>query len=160
MNYSRPYYWCHTNYYQPCHSGWGLSGMHSRRNNNYSWPFNCVTVVPAARCHSWAWPNSSKHHHYAHNCASCHLPGGGKEDTLEIVVMEAPPSFFLSFFPLYWTPYCLPLSSCDLSNCQQSCDCQALSGSSSLRQTHNKPHNCQVLSGSFQPHSRPLAFLS
>ena len=30
------------------------------------------------------------------------------------IVMEAPPYIFHSFFPLYRTPYCLPLSSRDL----------------------------------------------
>ena len=43
--------------------------------------------------------------------------------------------------------------------------CQALSslnlsGSSSLTPIHNRPNNCQALSGPVQPHSRPLAFLS
>ena len=83
-----------------------------------------------------------------------------------------PPIIFLSYVPPIQVYYALPLSSRDLSNCHQSrvrlfpaSLCQALSsltlsGSSSLTPIHNRPLNCQALSGSFQPHSRPLALLS
>jgi len=74
---------------------------------------------------------------------------------------------FLSFFSLFFLPfgYNTPLL-CPHMTCQKSCVrlCQALSslnlsGPSSLTPTHNRPHNCQALSGSFQPHSRPFALL-
>jgi len=75
---------------------------------------------------------------------------------------------FLSFFSLFFLPfrYNMPFL-CPHVTCQLSCVrlCQALSslnpsGSSSLTPIHNRPNNCQALSGSVQPHSRPLAFLS
>jgi len=55
-----------------------------------------------------------------------------------------------------------PHVTCQLSHVRL---CQALSslnlsGSSSLTPIHNRPNNCQAQSGSVQPHSRPLAFLS
>jgi len=75
---------------------------------------------------------------------------------------------FLSFFSLFFLPigynmpFLCPHVTCQLSRVRL---CQALSslnlsGSSSLTPIHNRPHNCQALSGSFQPHSRPLALLS
>ena len=75
---------------------------------------------------------------------------------------------FLSFFPLFFlpfrynTPFLCPHVTCQLSRVRlyQALSSLNLSGSSSLTPTHNRPNNCQALSGSVQPHSRPLAFLS
>jgi len=81
-----------------------------------------------------------------------------------LVIKPTLPSFVSLFFlPFgYNMPFLCPHVTCQMSRVRL---CQALSslnlsGSSSLTLIHNRPNNCQALSGSVQPHSRPLAFLS
>jgi len=59
-------------------------------------------------------------------------------------------------------PFLCPHVTCQLSRVRlsQALSSLNLSGFSSLTPIHNRPNNCQALSGSVQPHSRPPAFLS